>query len=97
MVCGAVYLAVTDRVRPTIRSVWYVFGVSNVYVLVAGLLNGICGTNYGYLAHKPGQPSLLDYFGSWPHYIGVMEIAALGLFFLAYLLFARTATRTTVA
>lgn len=97
VVCSAVYFAVTGRVRPTIRSVWYVFGVSNVYVLVAGVLNAIYGTNYGYLAHKPSQPSLLDYFGPWPYYIGVLEVAALGLFFLAYLPFARPATRTTVA
>ena len=87
VVCSAVYLAVTARVQPTARSVWRVFGISNVYVLVAGVLNGIYGTNYGYLAHKPSQPSLLDYFGPWPYYIGAMEVAALGLFFLAYVPF----------
>jgi len=84
--CGVVlcvtYLAVTGRVSSTPQTVWRVFGLTNLYAAVAGLLNWRFGTNYGYLAHKPLQPSLLDYFGPWPYYILVMEVAALLSFFL---------------
>lgn len=84
--CGVVlcvvYLAVTGRVRGTPQTVWRAFGLTNLYAAAAGLVNWRFGTNYGYLAHKPLQPSLLDYFGPWPYYILVMEGAALASFVL---------------
>lgn len=84
--CGVVlcvaYLAVTGRVCSTPQTIWRVFGLTNVYAVLAGLINWRFGTNYGYLAHKPMQPSLLDYFGPWPYYILVMEGAALLSFLL---------------
>lgn len=84
VILGVVYLAVTDRVQPTARSVWRVWGMTNLYAVVAGLANWMAGTNYGYLAHKPSQPSLLDHLGPWPSYLLGMEIVALGSFYLAY-------------
>lgn len=88
VVLSVVYLAVTARVAPTARSVWRVWGLTNVYAAIAGLINWGFGTNYGYLARKPMQPSLLDYFGPWPWYILVLEAAALASFFLYYAPFA---------
>ena len=35
--------------------------------------NVVVGTNYGYLNHKPGTPTLLDILGPWPWYV-VAEI-----------------------
>ena len=87
VVLGVVYLAVTGRVRPTVGSVWRVWMLTNVYAALAGLINWGCRTNYGYLAHKPMQPSLLDYLGPWPLYIAVVDVAALGMFALAYVPF----------
>jgi len=87
IVLSAVYLAVTGRVAPTPRSVWRVWGLANLYAASAGVANWAFGTNYGYLAHKPMQPSVLDYCGSWPWYILVMEVVALGVLFLAYVPF----------
>lgn len=83
--CGialsALYLAVRGRVRLTLGSVWRVFAISNLYVMAAVVANWRLGTNFGYLAGKPAQPSLLDYLGPWPYYIGSLEVVALGLFF----------------
>lgn len=90
---GVFYLALIGEIVPTGRSVWRVWCVSNGYLLLAGLLNVLWGTNYGYLAHKPNQPSLLDYFGPWPWYIAVLELAALGSFALYYLPFWLTKRR----
>lgn len=98
IVLSVVYLALTRRVQPTRRSVWLAWGWANVYAVAVGYLNGLFGTNYGYLAHKPVQPSLLDYFGPWPYYILVMEVVALASCYLAYMPFAfrrRTARRTS--
>jgi hypothetical integral membrane protein (TIGR02206 family) len=91
VVLGAVYLAVTGRVRVRLASIWQVWLVTNLYALAAGLVNGLSGTNYGFLARKPAQPSLLDYLGPWPYYIVGMEALALVSFgaWYAPLLMAR--------
>lgn len=81
IVLSAVYLIVRGRVQLTSRSIWRVWLISNVYVVIAGLLNWQLGTNFGYLARKPAHPSLLDYLGPWPWYIVGIEVVALGLFF----------------
>jgi hypothetical integral membrane protein (TIGR02206 family) len=88
IVVGVVYLALIGRVQPIHRSVWRVWGLTNLYAACAGLVNRLFGTNYGYLAWKPSQPSLLDYFGPWPWYILGMEMAALVLLYLCYAPFA---------
>lgn len=80
VVIGAVYLLVRGRLRLTAASVWRVWGISNGYLAIAGGLNWWLGTNYGYLARKPAQPSLLDYLGPWPYYLLSMELVALALF-----------------
>jgi hypothetical integral membrane protein (TIGR02206 family) len=97
VVWSVVFLAATGRVRPRHRTVWRVFALTNLYAAGVGMLNGLLGTNFGYLAHKPAQPSLLDYFGPWPYYILGMEVAAVASFYLCYAPFAlarRSARRT---
>ena len=74
---GAFYLGLSGHVVPTFRSVRRVFLASNLYAAMAGALNWMFGTNYGYLAHKPAHPSLLDAFGPWPWYILGMEAVTL--------------------
>ena len=88
VVLSVVYLALTRRVEATPRSIWRVWGWTNVYAVAAGLINWRFGTNLGYLAHKPLQPSLLDYFGPWPFYIVALEATALASFALYYVPFA---------
>ena len=80
VVIAAVYLAARTRLALTTQDVWRVWAVSNVYVGVAGALNWIFGTNYGYLARTPAHPSLLDYLGPWPWYVISLEVLAWGLF-----------------
>ena len=90
VVLSVVYLAVSGRVRLTSQSVWRVWGLTNLYAAIVGVINWATGTNYGYLERKPMQPSLLDAFGPWPIYIIVMEVAAVALFSLAALPLRRT-------
>jgi hypothetical integral membrane protein (TIGR02206 family) len=57
----------------------------NVYVAVALIANGVLGTNFGFLSHKPLNPSLLDHLGPHPWYILVLEGIALVFFLLLVL------------
>lgn len=84
VVLSVIYLALTGRVALSHRTIWQIWLVTNLYAATVGCINWAFGTNYGYLAHKPMQPSLLDYFGPWPYYIVVMEIAAIISFYLCY-------------
>lgn len=51
-----------------------------VYAAAAMVVNRILGTNYGFLAHKPTEASLLDVMPGWPGYIFCL-IALAGLLF----------------
>lgn len=89
-VLAAVYLGRSGRVAPTPRSLWRVWGLTNVYAACVGIVNGVWGMNYGYLAHKPSQPSLLDHLGPWPWYLLSMEGVVLLSSALCYAPFAWT-------
>lgn len=82
VILSVVYLAASGRIHPRPGAIWRAWLMTNLYAVVAGAVNWRFGTNYGYLAHKPLQPSLLDYFGPWPWYIIGMEVAALAVFAL---------------
>lgn len=76
-------LALTWRARR--KAIWFVFGMTQVYVAGAMCANALLGTNYGFLHHKPETTSVLDYFPDWPWYILILEFVCLTLFFLLYL------------
>ena len=54
----------------------------NLYLAVAMLVNTWLGTNFGFAARKPVNPSLLDHMGPWPIYLIWIEVLGLVLFFL---------------
>jgi hypothetical integral membrane protein (TIGR02206 family) len=91
IVLSVVYLALTNRVAPTHRSIWEAWGWTNAYAASVGVVNWALGTNYGYLARKPAHPSLLDVLGPWPWYLLAMEVLALASFYLCYAPFASRA------
>jgi hypothetical integral membrane protein (TIGR02206 family) len=84
VILSALYLLVRGRVKLTPGSVWRAFLFTNLYALVAGLVNWRFGMNFGYLAGKPARPSVLDLFGPWPYYLIAEEFFALGVFFVCY-------------
>ena len=61
--------------------------VSNVFLVVTGIINLILGSNYFYTSHKPPSPTLLDILGPWPLYIFVVEFMGILLFFIALIPF----------
>jgi hypothetical integral membrane protein (TIGR02206 family) len=93
VVVAVLYLAWSGEARPRPGSVWRAMLALNVFALFVGGFDFLFKADYMYLRAKPDKPSLLDYFGPWPWYIGASELMALGLFALLYVPFRKRATR----
>jgi len=68
--------------RPRSGSVSRMMIALNIYALVVGTLDWIMGWNYGFLCHKPTEPSLFDVLGPWPWYLLSLEVIAAVTFLL---------------
>lgn len=80
-----VFLVAIREFRPSRWAVFRMMIALNCYGLVIGFLDFLTGWNYGYLRHKPVQPSLLDLLGPWPWYLLSLEVIALLTFSLLLL------------
>jgi hypothetical integral membrane protein (TIGR02206 family) len=98
IVGGALFLPLALGWRPR-RPLWRTFLRAvlwtELYVVVMLPLNCALGTNFGFLARKPDNPSLLDHLGPWPYYL--LSVQAIGLLALGALTlpFARPHPRMT--
>jgi hypothetical integral membrane protein (TIGR02206 family) len=93
LVTGVVYPIGARLLRPRPGCLRRFLITVNIYAAVVGGFNAAFRTNYMYLCRKPQGASLLDWFGPWPVYILVGEVAALALCWLLWLPFARIARR----
>lgn len=91
VVASACVLTWGEGMRPRPGAAWTVFGITNAYAGLVGIVNFIAGTNFMYLNRKPSSPTLLDALGPWPWYLLVADVLALGLFLLLELPFRRRA------
>lgn len=66
----------------------------NFYLIFAGMLNFMLGTNFGFVAHPPENPSLIDHLGPWPFYLISFEVIA-GILFILLTLPWCTKNRST--
>jgi hypothetical integral membrane protein (TIGR02206 family) len=80
IVVSVLHLLITERCRPWPRSLLRVFVCSEFYVVAALFANAATGGNYGFLAHRPPQATLLDRFSD-THWLYVVQINALALVF----------------
>ena len=80
IVVSVLHLLITERCRPWPRSLLRVFVCSEIYLAAALLVNAATGGNYGFLAHRPPQATLLDKFSD-THWLYVVQINALALVF----------------
>lgn len=92
VVGAALYLPLVDGWRPR-KPFWKgpceVYLWSLVYMTVAMTANVLLGTNFGFLARPPENPSLIDHLGPWPWYLLPMQGLAIVFFLLLALPFAR--------
>lgn len=86
IVVGVLHLLLVERLRPWPRSLWRVLLWSEVYLAVALLVNALTGENYGFLARRPAQATLLDHFSDtrWL-YVAQINLVALVFFAALYL------------
>lgn len=88
---GVVFLMASLRARHDWSSVLAgyrrAFVATHAYLAAAVLANQALGTNFGYLARKPGGASLLDWLGPWPWNLVGLEAVGTVLFFVCYLPF----------
>jgi hypothetical integral membrane protein (TIGR02206 family) len=84
IVVGVLHLLLVERMRPWPRSLLRVLVWSEVYLVAALVVNALTGSNYGFLAHRPAQATLLDHFSD-THWLYVAQINLIALFFFAAL------------
>jgi hypothetical integral membrane protein (TIGR02206 family) len=86
IVVGVLFLVFAKRMRPVPTSLPRVLLWSEVYLCAALAVNALTGQNYGFLAHPPITPSLLDFFPKTPWlYVATINGVALVAFALLYL------------
>lgn len=95
VVTAACVLTWGEGMRPSRGAAWNVFGITNAYAGVVGLVNFVADTNFMYLNRRPSAPTLLDVLGPWPWYLLVADLLALGIFLLLELPFRRRASAAT--
>lgn len=93
VVITALFLPLALGWRPRTSALWFVFAITQIYMVVAMTINFLFETNYGFLRHKPEHPTPLDSFPDWPWYIIVLEFLCLTLFILLNLPFYRKSVK----
>lgn len=71
--------------KPTFKSVIKAFITLNILAGFVFITNQIIGSNYMFLSRKPSNVSIIDFLGPYPWYILSLEVVALTLFILLYL------------
>jgi hypothetical integral membrane protein (TIGR02206 family) len=84
LVTACIYMTLVVGYRPTLKSLWKAFLVTNAYMLIIAPFNLLVGGNYLFICHPPETPSLIDYLGPWPWYILSMEVVGVLFFFVFY-------------
>jgi len=87
VIAAVLYMTLGLRMRPTPASIPRVVGWTVFYGAAAGLADWIFGANFGFLAAKSKNGSVLDLLSPWPWYIAELVPIALVLILILYLPF----------
>jgi hypothetical integral membrane protein (TIGR02206 family) len=85
---AVVYAAAAWGYRPTWRSIVTAILITNLVLVLVGVVNWLTGGNYMFIARKPEYATLIDYLGPWPWYIIPLQLLGLVAFVLVYLPYA---------
>jgi hypothetical integral membrane protein (TIGR02206 family) len=88
IITAALYMTLVEEMCPTWKEAVRVFLISNVYMVLVGIINFLIGSNYLFIARKPDTASLLDMLGPWPWYILAIEAIGIIMILILYLPFA---------
>lgn len=84
VIVSVLFLTLGLEMRPWPSSIPRVVAWSFLYLAAAMGVNAHFGTNYGFLAEKPVEPSLLDLLAPWPYGIGELIVLGCGFVVLLY-------------
>jgi hypothetical integral membrane protein (TIGR02206 family) len=87
IILASLYMTWIEGYRPTWKSLFFAMLCLNIIAACVKAANHMLGSNYMFLAHKPGTYSVLEYFGPYPYYLLVEELFAFVVFLLMYLVF----------
>jgi hypothetical integral membrane protein (TIGR02206 family) len=82
VVWAAVYLTWWAGMRPSWRSFAFAAAVTVAWGIAMLGFNELAGTNYLFVNSRPDNPSLLDFMGEWPWYLGVELVVGLAVWAL---------------
>ncbi|WNQ13352.1 TIGR02206 family membrane protein [Paenibacillus aurantius] len=88
IILAALYMTLVEGYRPVPRSILRVMLFLNGLAVLVWGIDRWLGANYMFLARKPENASVLDWFGPYPYYLLAEEMLALVLFLLLYWPFA---------
>jgi len=88
LIFASLYMTWIGGMRPTQRSIWKVWGITNIYMVIMAGFNALTNGNYLFICHKPENGSIMDAMGPWPWYVLALEGVALISFYLYYAPFA---------
>lgn len=94
IVWTAVYLAFGLGGPITWRSFRLAVGATLVWAATVMVVNGLAGTNYGYLNRKPSGGSVLDALPAWPWYVVVQVVVVFSVWALMTWPWTRAKRRT---
>jgi hypothetical integral membrane protein (TIGR02206 family) len=85
---GVLYATFVYRFRPEFSSVGKAILAGLILIVLVAAINLLLNANYMYLCAKPGQTTLMDYFGPWPWYILWLILIGTIVFYFCYLPFS---------
>lgn len=85
IILSCFYMLWIEGFKPTFKSVIKAFITLNILAGFVFITNQIIGSNYMFLSRKPSNVSIIDFLGPYPWYILSLEVVALTLFILLYL------------
>ncbi len=88
IILAGLYMTWVGGMRPTQRSIWKTWVITNIYMVPIALFNLVFDGNYLFICYKPEAGSIMDLFGPWPWYILVLEVVAIVSFYIYYAPFA---------
>jgi len=87
IITSVIFMTFVHDYRPTLKSIFKTFKITNLYLAFIIFFNLLTGANYLFICKKPATVSLLSYLGPWPWYILSLELVAMLFFIVFYLPF----------
>lgn len=84
ILAGALFLCLGPRMRPYLSSLPRTFAATAAYGLLAGAVDALTGSNYGFLRAKPDIASALSAMPGWPYYLPWLVLCAVVAICICY-------------